>query len=277
MNKSTFFVILVSLGMVGLLYSLPKGVVSSESKEATADRMGDTADSSHVASSSSAERQQHAVMALTSEQKAEIDELKKGLAGGASAEVYISISDAFLKFQRFDSSAVYAGRAADVEPSALNFIRAGDRYYEAFSFAMNQDKADALGAKTREYYQKALDLNPNYTYAKANMAMTYVNSDNPMQAISMLRGILEEDPTNEMALFNMGVLSMKSNQYNRAVQRFSQIVATNPENMKAKFFLAISLIETGKKEEAGKLLKEVKEKEQDPAIQNAIAELEERL
>src|SRR5690606_29911285 len=153
----------------------------------------------------------------------------------------------------------------------------GGRYYEGVSLAMKQGKADALGARTREYYQKALDLNPNYTYAKANMAMTYVNSDNPMQAISMLRGILEEDPTNEMALFNMGVLSMKSNQYNRAVQRFSQIVATNPENMKAKFFLAISMIETGKKEEAGKMLKEVKEKKQDSAIQNAIAELEKRL
>jgi len=276
MNKKTFFVILVSIGMVGVLYSLPKGVVVNETKEATAERMGEKADSAAVAASSEGAGQ-HTVMKLTPEQLEEIDKLKEGLKSGPKAEVFIAISDAFFRFQRFDSSAVYAEKAADLEPSVVNLIRAGDRYYEAFSFAMNGEKANALAAQTRKYYQKALDLNPNYTYAKANMAMTYVNSDNPMQAINMLRGILDEDPTNEMALFNLGVLSMKSNQYNRAVQRFSQIVANNPNNTKAKFFLAVSLIETGKKEEAGKLLKEVKQVEQDPAIQNAIAELEERL
>lgn len=276
MNKATLLAILFSAGLAGLLYSLPKSVVSSEAKKASAERIDEKADSATVASQPEM-TDQHGSQSLLPEQAKEIDNLKKGLTGGPDAGVLAAISDAFFKYQKFDSAAVYAERAAELKPEAANFLRAGDRYYEAYTFAVNGEKAAALGNKTRLYYQKALDLNPNYLSARANMAMTYVNTDNPMQGISMLREILEEDPTNEIALFNMGALSMKSNQYSKAVQRFSQIVTNNPGNTKAKFFLALSLLETGKPEEARKLLDEVKQKEKDPVIQKAILELEERL
>lgn len=276
MNKATLLVVILSIGLVGLLYSLPKGVVSSQAKEASAERIDENKDSVSV-SAETGEMSEHGPRPLLPEQAKEIADLRKGLAAGPDAGVLAAISDAFFKFQKFDSSAVYAGKAAELQPTAPNYLRAGDRYYEAYTFAVGGDKAGPLGVKTREFYQKALDLNPNYTLAKANMAMTYVNTDNPMQGIMMLREILEEDPTNEIALFNMGVLSMRSNQYSRAVQRFSQIVTNNPGNIKAKFYLALSLLETGKQDEARKLLEEVKDKEKDPMIQKAIAELEERL
>jgi len=276
MNKATLLIVILSVGLVGLLYSLPKGVVSSQSKEVSADQIEEGKDS--VSASAGTEQVvEHGVRPLLPEQAREIADLKKGLAGGSDADVLGAVSDAFFKFQKFDSAAVYAGKVAELKPTAANYLRAGDRYYEAYTFSVGGDKAGPLGVKTREFYQKALDLNPNYTLAKANMAMTYVNTDNPMQGIMMLREILEDDPTNEIALFNMGVLSMRSNQYGRAVQRFSQIVANNPHNIKAKFYLGLSLLETGKQDEARKLLEEVKEKEKDPMIQKAIAELEQRL
>lgn len=276
MNKTTFLIVLFSAGLVGLLYSLPKGVVGSQSKAVPAGQVSAVADSSDIVQSTVAD-EQHGGKPLLPEQLAEIQNLKGKLGGSTDADVFSSVSDAFFRFQKFDSAAVYAGKVADLQPTAVNYLRAGDRYYEAYSFAAASGKSAELGEKTRFFYQKALDLNPNYSLAKANMAMTYVNTDNPMQGITMLREILEEDPTNEVALFNMGLLSMRSNQYSRAVQRFSQIVSNNPENTKAKFYLALSLIETGKPEEAGKLLEEVRKKEKDPMIQKAIAELEQRL
>lgn len=271
MNKATLFVILLSVGLVGLLYSLPKGVVASQSKEIPAEDTDEGKDSAAVAQTESVE---HGASPLSPEQAKEVAGLKSRLGAGSDFDVLLSLSDAFLKFQKFDSAAVYAAQAAVLQPTAPNFLRAGDRYYEAFSFAVGSGKSKALGEKTREYYKKALDLNPGYTVARANMAMTYVNTEDPMQGITMLREILEEDPTNEVALFNMGLLSMKSGQFSRAVQRFGQIVSNNPENTKAKFYLALSLIETGKTEEATKLLQDVKQKEKDPMIQKAISELE---
>jgi Flp pilus assembly protein TadD len=142
---------------------------------------------------------------------------------------------------------------------------------------VDEQKAKNLGTKTREFYQKAIDQNPGLLTAKANMAMTYVNTENPMQGILMLREVIDADPTNELALFNLGILSMRSNQYSKAADRFRQILTNNPTNTKAKFYLGLSLVELGDKEQASKVLSEVKKEEKDPVIQQAIGELEGRL
>lgn len=281
MRKSTILICILAIGLVGTLYSLPKVVVSKKNGEKGPDSTAAAgAPKAKEDAQAASGAEQHAAAQLTPAQLKEVDALKKGLAtadkSGKTATL-VSLSDLFFKFQKFDSAAVYAEQAAALDPSAANLMRTGDRYYEAYGFAINESKAKHLGEKTRTYYQKALDQNPNLLLAKANMAMTYVNTENPMQGIMMLREILELDPTNEVALFNMGILSMRSNQYSKAVERFSQIVVHNPGNTKAKFYLGVCLLETGKKEEARKVLAEVKTKEKDPVIQQAIAELEERI
>ncbi len=273
MKKSTILICLLAIGLVGTLYSLPRVIVTPQDDGSSVT--GEATDAPDGAPAAS-----HNAASLTAEQEAEITALKAGLASKdetGQKGAYLAVSDAFLRFQKFDSAAVYAEKIAVMDPALVNLVRAADRYYEAYGFALNEGKAKNLGEKTREYYQKALDQNPNLLLAKANMAMTYVNTETPMQGITMLREILELDPTNEVALFNMGILSMRSNQYSRAVERFGQIVANNPANTKAKFYLGVSLIETGKPDEARKVLAEVKEKESDPMIQQAIAELESRL
>ena len=73
------------------------------------------------------------------------------------------------------------------------------------------------------------------------------------------------------------ILSMRSNHYSKAVERFQQIILNNPSNTKAQFYLGVSLVELGRNDEARKVLAEVKKKETDPVIQQAIGELEQRL
>ena len=68
-------------------------------------------------------------------------------------------------------------------------MRAGDQYFEAYGFAVDEKKAAYLGEKTREFYQKSLANNPNLLAAKANMAMTYVSTQTPMQGIMLLREV----------------------------------------------------------------------------------------
>ena len=279
MKKSVWIILLLALGLVGLLYSLPKVVVNSksgggaDSRITTADQpkpavVGDTADG-------------HASSTLTSEQTKQISELRQRYLEETTPEqryrAAVALSNAFSGFQKFDSAAYYAGVAAEITPSVESWLRAGDRYYEAFGFVMEEAKSSEFGEKTRSFYQKALKENPTLLTAKANMAMTYVNTPSPMQGIMMLREVLDADPTNELALFNLGILSMRSNQYSKAVDRFKQILVNNPANTKAQFYLAVSLVELGKSEEARKVLTEVKQKEKDPTIQQAIAELEQRL
>ena len=60
--------------------------------------------------------------------------------------------------------------------------------------------------------------------------MTYLSAENPMQGITMLREVLAVDPKNELALLNMGMLSIQSGQYDRAVEPLARIGEDKPES-----------------------------------------------
>lgn len=278
MKKSIFLSCVFAVALVGTLFSLPKVVVNTKGKEVDNERTQTAA--AAKATAPEASPQSHDGATLSPDQQKLVDQLRSGFIQAGEKEKIaagLKLSDKFAELQKFDSAAFYAEKVTLLSPTIENLVRTGDRYYEAYGFAVDDQKAKNLGAKTREYYQKAIDQNPGLLAAKANMAMTYVNTENPMQGILMLREVIDTDPTNELALFNLGILSMRSNQYSKAADRFRQILTNNPANTKAKFYLGLTLVELGDKEQARKILSEVKKEEKDPVIQQAIGELEDRM
>lgn len=58
----------------------------------------------------------------------------------------------------------------------------------------------------------------------------------PMQAIGMIREVLEEDPDHYPALLSLGLMSLQTGQYDKAVLRLERLLpqdSTNPEVLKA--------------------------------------------
>ncbi len=291
MNKFILLVIILAATLTAGLYTRPKVVVRNEDKRLsqtspTSGGRNTTTDSLNRAASigpadpSKPDRASMHNEPLSVKDQQRVaglrNEYETADAKSKSA-VTTRLIEAFRQVNRYDSAAYYAAILSTDQPTEANILQAGDQYFEAYTFAVDEQKAARLGQKTRDLYQKALDKNPNLLSAKANMAMTYVNTENPMQGIMLLRDVLQQDPTNELALFNMGLLSMRSNQFERAIGRFRQIIVVNPTSRKAKFYLGISLAEAGQKAEAKKVLAEVKQQEKDPQILAAIREYEERL
>ncbi|HEX9957055.1 MAG TPA: tetratricopeptide repeat protein [Fibrella sp.] len=287
MKASTVLVIASTIVLSAGLYNLPRVAVQNAAKQlgtAPGGRSSDTpvADSLNVAANRGEKTEadvQHNEP-LTPDQQKKAEGLHKRFAVAQPTErksVAEQLVTFFRSVNRFDSAAYYTGEIAKIEPTVQANLRAGDQYFEAYGFAVAEQKAAYLGEQTRAYYQKALAQNPNLLSAKANMAMTYVSTQTPMQGIMLLREVLEQDPTNELALFNLGMLSMRSGQYSKAIDRFRQILVNDPANRKAQFYLGVSLVEANQKEEARKVLAQVKANEKDPQIQAAIKELEERI
>ena len=291
MNRLILLVIVLAAALTVSLYNLPKVVVRNEDKQLsqTSQAPGSrttTTDSLNQAASigpadpSQPDRASMHNEPLSVKDQQQVASLRQQYATAdveSKPAVTSKLIEVFRQVNRFDSAAYYAGVLATEQPTEINILRAGDQYFEAYTFAVDEKKTAMLGQKTRELYQRVLDKNPNLLSAKANMAMTYVNTENPMQGIMLLRDVLQQDPTNELALFNMGLLSMRSNQFERAIGRFRQILVVNPASRKAKFYLGISLAEANQKAEAKKVLAEVKQQEKDPQILAAIREYEERL
>lgn len=275
MNKSILFLILSSFGLVAALYSLPKIIVNSENKGAllgSANR--DKSKTENTKPIEVHEEEDEHTTALTVEQQNQINKLKADYNNSAASnqtKAAENLIESFAEFQKFDSAAYYAEKLAIKNPTEKSWVGAADLYYQAFTFAVDNGKGLKMGEKSREYYQKALEKNPNLLLAKTNMAMTYVSTPTPMQGILLLREVVAQSPDFEPAVFNLGLLSMRSNQFSKAAERFKHLVNNNAKNTKAAFYLGVSLARLGRNAEAKEVLEKVKIADKDPAIQAEIA------
>jgi len=139
--------------------------------------------------------------------------------------------------------------------SAGDLFRTGIAVLQA-SESAGSVKADSV-ARTREVafyaakaincYQKALAIDPKSLVAQTGLGVCYVSaSDNPMQGIGLLLAVVKQDPKNIDANFNLGLFSMRSGQYDKAIQRF-QTVVRKQNNGEAWFYLAQAYEQKGDK------------------------------
>ncbi|PRY89675.1 tetratricopeptide repeat protein [Mongoliibacter ruber] len=272
MKKSQIIILVIGIVSIIVLYSLPRVVVDNDEGNmeirAEADEAGTDAAELHDADISESVRNK--ISSLSQRMSIEEDKGKiSSLADSLAAE--------YTQAGKFDSAAYYLEQAALKLDNAELWEKTGTAYYEAYTFALNEQKIAYLADKTRSYLNKVLDKDPTRLDLKTKVAMTYVSSNNPMQGITMLREILEIDPNNEDGLFNMGVLSMQSGQYKRAAERFEELVRFHPDNLQGQFYLAVSYFESKQNNKAKKQFQDVKNMTQDPMVLASVESYLERL
>ncbi len=60
-------------------------------------------------------------------------------------------------------------------------------------------------------------------------AIALVQGTNPMQGIQQLLAIVKEDPDNAAAHWHLGLFSVQSGQYPKALERFQKVAELDPE------------------------------------------------
>lgn len=268
MLKQRVILIFAAIVFVAILYSLPTVVVNND-KDADIGKEAEGSVSAPEVNSETGDVISRHSFEVSLKDKIRIDKLRKkftDIKANSQIAYADSIASLYISYDKYDSAAKYLEYIAVNDPSPDHFKQTGDAYYEAFSFAMDREKATVLGEKARYFYNLILDDQPERLDIKNKVAMTYVSSANPMQGIMMLRNILDEDPENEMALFNLGTLSIQSGQYDRAKEYFEKLIKLNPQNLQGQFYLGLSYFELGDKDKARKQFELVKSMEDDPAV-----------
>jgi predicted Zn-dependent protease len=254
MLKTQLVILVLAITLIIGLYFLPKVVVDDKKKELNAQSKAAQATTENSASHS---------QKLTPQLEEKLNAFRKKLAQSsdkiAKASWADSIAQVFKNVARFDSAAHYMAVLVDNLPNLENLRKAGDAYFEAYRFALSVDtaKSNFLGTKARTYYEKVLSEQPKDYKTKANLAMTYISQGQPMKPVMMLREILAEDADNQWARLYLGLLSMQSGQYPKAVDHFEKLIKAHPNHFEAKFYLAQSYLEQNKTAEATTLLKEL--------------------
>jgi predicted Zn-dependent protease len=281
MNKTLALILFVGLGLIALLFQLPKGNVSAKTESSVAGGANRDANGQNNKIDTTKTEEMHAAP-FTKAQEKRIAELKVQVKSATTELKQVvaleNLMRAFMDLSKYDSSAVYAGQFSDTHPATIHILRAGQAYFEAQTYAIDAKKGRMMGEKARFYFEKALGKDPNNLLVKTNLAMTYVDTPTPMKGITLLREVIEQEPTFVPALFNLGILSIKSNQFGKGQERFSQILKLEPNNHKAALNLGFCLAQLDKKVEAQKVLTKVlansKEPEETKAAKELLAELQ---
>ncbi len=167
-------------------------------------------------------------------------------------------------------AAFYYMAVARKENTFNQWMNAGTRFNDASKMSADTAAAPTFVSNAVEAFQNAAKLNPSSLDAKTGLGVAYVNGGaSPMQGIALLREVVEKDPNNVAANMNLGLFSMKSGQYDKAVQRFKTLIAIKPD-FEAYFYLAESYKQIGKKQEAIAAYQKCKELMPDPSFTQRI-------
>ncbi len=258
MLKTRIVLVLVSVAIIWLLFLLPKVVVENESQMEETEEQSVEGDPHTTAPA--------ALRASINSLNAQYLEASENQKSAIFAD---SLASLYSQAGQFDSAAWFAEKAASFFKDNESLLKAGNRYYDAYTFALDPKKQGEMAEKTRFFLGQVLEAEPDNLGVKTKMAMTYLSSQNPMQGITMLREVLEVDPYNEEALFNMGMLSIQSGQYERAIERLGELVSNYPNHVQGHLLLGVAYMNTKDKEKARAEFELVKKLDTDPAVVSA--------
>ncbi len=263
MLKTRIILIVACAIVIWLIFLLPKAVVENESQlKAT--------DSSINRKAVPSKGHSDIPIALTQSIKTLRTQYLTGSSNQKNAIFADSLRGLYTQSGQFDSAAWFAEQGATFFNTTESYLKAGNSYYEAYTFALQPEKQKAMAEKAQQWLGKAIEANPKNLEAKTKLAMTYLSTSSPMTGIQMMREVLAEDPKNEFALFNMGMLSIQSGQFDRAIERLNELIAVNPKHIQGQLLLGVAYMNRGNKEKARQQFEKVKQLDNDPAVQATV-------
>jgi tetratricopeptide (TPR) repeat protein len=103
----------------------------------------------------------------------------------------------------------------------------------------DEDRSNALLNEAKRGYSLVAENQPDDLHSKGQLALIYIYHDRTvMPGVLQLKEIVSRDSTNELALYQLGLLSIQSGQYEKAVNRFEKLVSLHPSNPEYKQKLA---------------------------------------
>ncbi len=140
-------------------------------------------------------------------------------------------------------SSYYALQRAEKHNPADNWTEAGERFLLNAKYMGSQAQKTSWYAEAKTCFEKATELAPDDLDIQVDLGVCLIEGASflgtpPMQGIGILKGVEQKDPNNIKALINLGYFSIKSGQYDKAEERFAQVLKIDPEYAEAHLYLA---------------------------------------
>lgn len=186
-----------------------------------------------------------------SQQITELEDRLKTASGAEQTTLQKELAKKWDDVNKPGPSAFYYEQVALKDNTYQNWMITGDRFTDAYQNTQDSLMQPALVQKAINAYQKAIKINPDGLDAKTGLGVAYVSgTPNPMQGIQLLLEVVKTEPENIKANMSLGLFSMKSGQYDKAIGRFKTVTSQKAADPEAWFYLASSYENLGQKADA---------------------------
>jgi tetratricopeptide (TPR) repeat protein len=272
MNKKQIVVIAAVAIITGYLYSLPpKGLVKPKpTRTNTAGVAEDKPAAVNVTVAMVSAPAKTAIGAALSNKIDDLENQLKSASGDAKLALQKQLASSWDDVNQPAPAAFYYQAVAQTENKLQDWLNAGERFNDAYKTSQDTTLQPAFISNAVDAYKNALKLKPESLEGKTGLGVAYVNGGaSPMQGIALLLEVVKQDPKNLDANLNLGMFSMKSGQYEKAIDRFKTVIAVKP-NFEPYYYLAQAYTQVGKKTEAIAAYQKCKEMMPDPVFGKRI-------
>ena len=200
-------------------------------------------------------------------------------SGKAQQRLLDSVINRLSERRRYAYAAQYAEKAVAIESSLEAKLRLG-------RLALQASRLDFVAQDSvlfRSYSDQAVANLEEVVAAEAEneealyyLGLAYVESKNPqnsMKGILTIRKILEINPDNVEAAFSMGMFSIQTGQFDKAIPRFEKVLQLQTENQSARYHLAYAKVQANQLDGVSDMLETVLQKATDPELKQMARNL----
>ena len=221
---------------------------------------------------------------LTPEQVTRINFLEHSISRGSVKDQQLHVYHQLASFwddtvKIFEPYAYYTAEAARLENSEKSLTFAAHLFLNRLKNEQNPEVRQWEVLQAKDLFERSLKINPVNDSSKVGLGATmlYGGLVAPMEAIGKIREVADKDSTHVYAQMTMGEASLVSQQYEKALSRFSRVARMHPNHVEAIFRAAETSERMGKKKEAAdwysKLLPYINNAAMKKEVEARIAEL----
>lgn len=231
-SRNQWLLIISAVMLTVLLMFFPKGVIQKKNTNtANRDQIQQKEEKQEASSST------HQVQ-IPKELKTSIDSIKNVYHKTNDIKFLEKIGDLYFEATAFDSASYYYENVSKQKNSLAVKIKLSEAYYSWFSITEGRDAQ--VAQKCVQILEEIVTISPDNLEAKSKLGyVTTLTSEAPMKGVKILKEVLAKNPNFRTALFDLGLLDIRSGQIEKAQEKFEKLLKIDYNDQLSRFYLAV--------------------------------------